>query len=267
MRVGDLDVFVVWNDVQALFVGDRAARLLLFKSCRCRKIGWLLSCKASTAATQALSACGRFFGAVYITLFCSWPALFLIGRLTWIYTLLILRSEVERMNVWHRERATAISWKAWVRLVYSLLVPSDELAPDMISLVLFCAFVDSFTLVSNSQFKSLVIWGLPSNVAFSNVYLIAWTFLVIIGREISLGTSIEHQVVTQSWYRNPARLKAPQLLRYKKKDRTCLLDLRRIIRLSLVMSIIIVISLQLLIFTFLHSLYEVDRILDLRALL
>lgn len=97
------------------------------------------------------------------------------------------------------------------------------------SLILFIALIDSFSLITHGQFQTCLIWGLACHIALANMNYFAWAFRVVIRGEVVLCLRIEHQIVAQGWDGHLLRLDSAQLLRDEEQDATDLFYLIRIV--------------------------------------
>jgi hypothetical protein len=127
------------------------------------------------------------------------------------------------VQVRHLESASAVSTERGVGLVDGLLIPADQLSPDIGRLILFNTTINSlFLFVHRQHIFRRDARGLGSNrdVTLSNFDLIASHFAILMRSEVGNGARIEHQVVTQGRNSHPLSLEMTQLLRNEEEHIT-----------------------------------------------
>ena len=105
--------------------------------------------------------------------------------------LLSLFDKVKRAEIWVAEIVLPALSKTSIGFVFGLLVPTDELTPNKLSVILFLAFENNFRFVLESEgaFVLLVLF-FSVDIASSDLDFLRHEFLVAVGRcEISSGVS------------------------------------------------------------------------------
>ena len=161
-----------------VIVGHHATRVLAMEW---GLIGW-------TSSRRHLHGSHVFVNLIWVLLsssFLSRTTFLSVLVSGWLIVLGIFTDD-EWIYIGHAQRPTSVGWQTWIRLVNSLLIPSNQLAPYMVSLVLFCSLVDSFAFILDSQMVFFKLLNLASDIAFANVYLSSHAFLEVVRREVSL---------------------------------------------------------------------------------
>lgn len=100
------------------------------------------------------------------------------------FTSIVVCCDDEGLEIGHLHSATPVRAQTGTRLVYCLLEPTNELAPNEALVILLVSLVDSLRLIRD--LKHCLMNSLPvTHVASTDTNLLATIFRVVVSHEIS----------------------------------------------------------------------------------